>query len=58
MLNDLYIFDVTSLTWFEITDISIGAAPSPRARLGLVTSGDKIFLFGGYERTWYLGECQ
>ena len=45
---DLFEFDPSTVTWTELTGAARGIAPYPRAEHGFLTSGDRIFLCGGW----------
>ena len=55
MLNDLYAFDISTQTWANLTANVQGDIPSPRAGFGFVASGQRLFVFGGYQGLWLLG---
>jgi hypothetical protein len=48
LLGDLFQFDMTSTSWTQIMPTSPGAvAPLPRCSMGMVASGEKLYMFGG-----------
>lgn len=47
-LNDLWVLDLTSLTWGELTTVVSGTAPSPRRYHGFTRSDNIIYVFGGF----------
>ena len=55
VLTDLFAFDPVALAWTDLSESAAGAGPTPRARAGLAAAGGRLFVFGGYQREWFLG---
>jgi hypothetical protein len=47
-LNDIHMFDPESLEWLDFSEKLSGKIPQIRENPGFVSSGDKMYLFGGY----------
>ncbi|GAB0088318.1 Cytoplasmic polyadenylation element-binding protein [Sergentomyia squamirostris] len=50
--HDLWAFDLSTRTWRECS--SQGRHPTSKAQASLIAHEDRLILFGGVERTWYL----
>ena len=46
-LNDLRVFDATSMIWTNLTGSMYGVIPSPRRMHGLTSVGGKLYVHGG-----------
>lgn len=47
VLNDLFVFDIDTITWIELTTSVSGAPPLPRFSLGFTAAGGRLYLQGG-----------
>lgn len=50
--NDLWELDLAELKW-SCVGRPEGVQPSPRSGMGLLVSGDTLWLFGGYSKVTY-----
>ena len=55
-LQDLFVFDITTLDWMDLSANIANSPPPPKFTFGLAVSDDKLFFHGGYSENGAISE--
>lgn len=50
-LNDLHVFDSSTMAWTDLTVAATGFPPSPRDGAGFAAAGGRLYVYGGQGST-------
>ena len=56
VLNDFFMFDTATVSWINLSPLTIGTVPSVRRSHGFISSGSKLFVHAGLSSSSSFGK--